>query len=149
MNDSPTQQTTGKIDALLISSISRYQDILTLIAAMSNDTGDKNPAILDSRGTKILQLQEQAALADHELITIIEKMDPAVLAHLAAHPLMQQRQDIIQQILIYNRSLISTINNIKTLLAHEIKAMQGGRVALQGYRQTTSLQNGAIVNDSH
>ncbi|MBU1986353.1 MAG: hypothetical protein KJ846_03900 [Proteobacteria bacterium] len=52
----------------------------------------------------------------------------------------------MRQILTHNRSLLSVINNIKSLLAHDIKAIQGGRTALNGYRQTTSSQNGGILN---
>lgn len=135
-------------EALLICSIRRYEEILTLFEAINNEGGDKNPSTLDSTGTKILQLQEKAALADQELISVITKIDSTASTHLTAHSLLEQRQDLMQRILGHNKSLLSTINNIKSLLAHEIKEMHGGRIALKGYSQTNSSQHGGIVNES-
>ncbi|MDD3815242.1 MAG: hypothetical protein PHZ02_11445 [Desulfocapsaceae bacterium] len=140
------QRDLGELDALLLSSIECYEDILALFEAISHDRGDNSLSTLGSKGTEILQLQEKAALADQELIATLKEMDPAVSAHLSSHPLMDKRQKLMQQILPHNRSLLSVINNIKSLLAHDIKSIQGGRTALNGYRQTTSPQNGGILN---
>lgn len=142
------QQKLGKLDTLLLCSIGRYEEILTLFETLNSDAGDKSPATLDSRGSEVLQLQAQATLADQELITILSELDPAESAQLAAHSLMAQRHEIMQRILVQNRSLLSGIKNIQSLLAHEIKEIQGGRTALNGYRQTTSSQNGGILNDA-
>ena len=139
------QQTREAIDTLLQCSITRYENILTLLAAINNETGNNNPATLHARGMEILQFQEQAALADHDLMTTIQEMNPACLNH----HLLSRRQDIMRQILTHTRSLLSTTTNIKSLLAHEIKEIQGGRAALNGYqRQATSFQNGGVINDS-
>ena len=141
----PQQQARGKLDALLLCSVRSYEDILTLFAAINSELGDNSPATLESRGEELLHLQEKAALADHALVATMQAMHPAG----SDHPLMARRQDIMLQILSHNRSLISTINTIKSLLAHEIKEMQGGRVALNGYRQTaTPSQSGGILNDA-
>lgn len=134
-----------ELNALLLASIQRQKDIITLFEAINGERGDKDPATLEGRGKEILLVQEQAALADLDLIALIKEMGPA----LSVHPLMEQRRDLMHQILAHNRSLLATINTIKSLLAHEIKEMQGGRVALNGYRQTSPYQNGGIVNDSH
>jgi hypothetical protein len=106
--------------------------------------GDKDVATLHTRGAEILLVQEQAALADQGLLSILQEMVPT----LSAHPLMDRRQNLMQQIMTHNRLLLSTINTIKSLLAHEIKEMRGGRAALNGYRQTPPSQNGGILNDS-
>ena len=140
-----SHQTREEVDALILSSIRRYEDILTLFTTINSETGDNNPATLHARGMEILQLQEQAALADHPLITMLQETNPAWLDH----PLLSKRQDIMHQILNHTRSLLSTTNNIKSLLAHEIKGIQSGRAALNGYqRQATPFQNGGILNDS-
>jgi hypothetical protein len=142
----PPQQTRDELDTLLQCSITRYENILTLFTAINSEVGDKNPATLHARGTEILLLQEQAALADHTLITTIQETNPAWHDHFS---LLAKRQDIMRQILIHTHSLLSTTSNIKSLLAHEIKEIQGGRAALNGYqRQTTPSQNGGILNDS-
>ncbi|MDO9042920.1 MAG: hypothetical protein Q7U64_11355 [Desulfocapsaceae bacterium] len=142
----PQQQTREEIDTLLQRSIKRYENILTLFTAINSETGDNNPATLHARGMEILQLQEQAALADHTLIMTMQETNPAWLNHFS---LLSKRQDIMHQILIHTHSLLSTTNNIKSLLAHEIKEIQGGRAALNGYqRQATPSQNGGILNDS-
>lgn len=135
------QQASEKLDALLHCSVRRYEDILTLLAAINSDVGGNNAATLDSRGTEVLQLQEQAALADCELVTTLQEMHIDV----SDHPLIDKRLEIMQQIMSHNRSLLSSVHNVKSLLAHEIKEMQGGQAALHGYRQTTSSQNGGIL----
>ncbi|MFH2123526.1 MAG: hypothetical protein ABIJ50_08620 [Pseudomonadota bacterium] len=143
---STTQDNLEKLDILLLDSILRYEDILALLVAGTNDQGGNDPATLEIRGTAILQLQEQAALADHDLIATLTGMEAPLPAHLSSHPLMIRRRNLMQQVLTHSRSLLSALTNIKSLLAHEIKEMQGGRVALNGYRQTTSSQNGGILN---
>ncbi|MBA3005645.1 MAG: hypothetical protein FP810_03465 [Desulfocapsa sp.] len=142
----PQQQTMSDFDTLLQTSVNRYEDILALFEAINHDRGDNTPSTFDSSGTEILQMQEKAALADQELIAILKEMEPTFSAHLSSHPLMDRRQKLMQQILTHNRSFLSVINNIKSLLAHDIKAIQGGRTALNGYRQSTSSQNGGILN---
>lgn len=144
MPESASLQAISDLDALLLGSVRRYEDILTLFAAINGDVGGNNPVTLDSSGTELLQLQEQAALADCNLVATLQEIQVDV----SAHPLLGKRQDIMQQILKHNLSLLSTVNNIKSLLAHEIKETQGGRAALNGYRQTTSSQNGGILKGS-
>ncbi|MBW6520878.1 MAG: hypothetical protein K0A99_07685 [Desulfoarculaceae bacterium] len=51
----------------------------------------------------------------------------------------------MQQIIQHNRALLTTTDNIKSLLAHEIKEAQGGRTALNGYRQPNPVANGALL----
>lgn len=142
----PQQQTRKEVDTLLQCSIKRYEYILTLFAAINSNSGDNNLATLDIKGTEILQLQEQAALADHTLITKMKEMHPAWLDH----SLLSKRQDIMHQILTHTHSLLSAANNIRSLLAHELKEIQDGQAALNGYhRQTNPSQYGGIINDSH
>lgn len=137
-------QHMGRLDALLLCSLRRFEDILTLFAIINNDSGGTNPATLDNRGTEILQLQEQAALADDELVTLLHEEDlPAANYHLLA-----KRREIMDQILQHNRSLLTTVSNVQSLLAHEIKEAQGGRAALNGYRQANPAQNGGILKGS-
>lgn len=137
------------LDTLLLDSIKRYENILALFATFSTETESNNPATLHTRGTTLLQLQEEAALADADLAIALQEMSSTLSSNqLAAHPLLNKRKDIMQQVLDNNRSLLTTINSIKSLLAHEIKELQSGRTALTGYRQTTSSSNGGILNDS-
>jgi hypothetical protein len=134
----------SQLDALLLCSLRRFEDILTLFKIINNDSGGTNPATLGSRGTEILQLQEQAALADDELATLLHEEDlPAANFHLLA-----KRREIMDQILQHNRSLLTTVSNVQSLLAHEIKEAQGGRAALNGYRQPNPAQNGGILKGS-
>lgn len=142
----PQQQAMSNLDPLLQASIQRYEDILVLFEAINHGRDDNTPATPGSKGTEILQMQEMAALADQELIAILKEIEPTVSARLSSYPLMDRRRELMQQILTHNRSLLSVINNIKSLLAHDIKSIQGGRTALNGYRQTTSSQNGGILN---
>ena len=146
MSDPISQQhTKEEFDTLLHCSVKLYEDILYLFATINNEKGDNNPEILQARGMAIEQLQEQAAIADQALITALQEVNPAWLDHL----LLSRRQDIMHQVLDQNRLLLSTTNNIKSLLAHELKQIQGGRSALNGYhRQINPSQNGGILNDA-
>lgn len=139
------QQKKGQLDTLLHCSVKRYEDILALFSAINNEGGGNNAATLDRRGTEVLQLQEQAALADQDLVAAIMQDMPLPGP---AHLLLDKRRDIIQQILRHNRLLLTTISNIKSLLAHEIKEAQGGRAALNGYRQINPSQNGGLLKGS-
>ena len=132
------------VAALLQSSIIRYEEILALFIAINSESGNKNAETLDIWGTELLQLQEQAELADQLLMTALEENSPPA----SALPLLEKRLEILRQVFAHNRALFSTATNIKSLLTHEIKEMQGGRAALNGYRQTTTSQNGGILNNS-
>ncbi len=138
------QQNMGQLDALLLCSLRRYEDILTLFGIINNDSGGTSPATLDSRGAEILRLQEQAALADYDLVALLQQED--LLA--ANYHLLSKRREIMDQILQYNHSLLTTVSNVKSLLAHEIKEAQSGRAALNGYRQPNPAQNGGILKGS-
>lgn len=135
------------LNTLLSASIRHYENILALFVAINNDRDNYNPTTLHARSTELLHLQQEVALADDALAVAMKEisLDPA--DHSGNYPLIKKRQEVMHQILVHNRSLIATIQNIQSLLAHEIKEMQGGRVALNGYRQTTSSQ-GSILNDS-
>jgi hypothetical protein len=137
-------QNPARIVDLLQSSIIRYEAILALFVAINNESGNKNAEALNVLGTEILQRQEQAELADQLLMTALEETAPPA----SALPLLENRLEIMRQIYTHNQTLSATANNIKSLIAHEIKEMQGGRAALNGYRQTTTSQNGGILNNS-
>ncbi len=139
----PPQAPEG-IAALLQSSIIRYEEILALFVAINNESGNKNAEALNILGTEILQRQEQAEFADQLLMTALEETAPPA----SALPLLENRLKIMRQIFTHNQTLSATANNIKSLIAHEIREMQGGRAALNGYRQTTTSQNGGILNNS-
>jgi hypothetical protein len=132
------------IAALLQSSITHYEEMLSLFIAINSESGNKNAETLDIWGTELLQLQEQAELADQLLMTALEEISPPA----STLPLLEKRLEIMRQVLTHNRALLSTATNIQSLLTHEIKEMQGGRAALNGYRQTTTSQNGGILNNS-
>jgi hypothetical protein len=135
------------LNALLSASIQHYEDILALFVTINNDRGNYNPTTLHARSTELLHLQQEVALADDALTVAMKEINLDPAAHSANYPLIKKRQEVMRQILVHNRSLLATIQNIQSLLAHEIKELRGGRAALSGYRQATSSQ-GSILNDS-
>ncbi|KAF0188181.1 MAG: hypothetical protein FD168_1885 [Desulfobulbaceae bacterium] len=137
-------QDPGFVASLLQSSIIHYEKMLALFIAINSESGNKNAETLEAWGTELLQLQEQAELADQLLMNALEETSPPA----SALPLLEKRLEIMHQVFTHNRALLSTANNIKSLLAHEIREMQGGRAALHGYRQTTSSHQGSILNAS-
>jgi len=140
-----TQHTGSDFEALIHSSIRRYEEILALFTTINGVGGDTRPVTLEAAGTELLHLQEQAALADRDLINALQER---TTFDGSEKPLIARRLAIIQQILQHNRLLLTTVGNIKSLLAHEIKQAQGGQAALSGYRQTNLLQNGGILRGS-
>jgi hypothetical protein len=136
------------LTSLLSASIRHYEDILAMFVTINNNRGNYNPTTLYARSTELLHLQQEVALADDALAIAMKEINPDPADYSVNYPLIKKRQEVMHQILVHNRSLLATIQNIQSLLAHEIKELQGGRAALNGYRQTTSSQ-GNILNDSH
>jgi hypothetical protein len=136
------------LDFLLLNSIRRYEDILALFVNFTADTWCNDPETLHNKGIIILQEQDKTALADADLIAILHEMSSTVPEQLVDHPLLNKRKDIMQQVLDHNRLLLTTINNIKSLLTHEIRELQSGHTAMTGYHQILSSFNGGIINDS-
>jgi len=136
------------LTSLLSASIRHYEDILAMFVTINNNRGNYNPTTLHARSTELLHLQQEVALADDALAIAMKEINPDPADYSVNYPLIKKRQEVMHQILVHNRSLLATIQNIQSLLAHEIKELQGGRAALNGYRQTTSSQ-GNILNDSH
>lgn len=134
----------GNIELMLSDSIQRYENILHLFEEIAGKP-DNNPDLLGRMGAEILQLQDEAAQADQQLLTLLHPHSEET----AVRELLKKRQDTLQSILRHNQTLQATLQGIKSYLTHEIKEIQGGRKALSGYhRQTTSSTNGGIINGS-
>jgi len=136
------------LNALLSASILHYEALLAMFEAINNDKGNANPAILQTRCADLLQLHEEIILADEAVSAAMQAASSTPVSLSLEHPLIERRQTLMRQAFSHNRSLLATIQNIQSLLAHEIKGMQGGRAALSGYRQTTSSHQGSILNAS-
>lgn len=136
------------LNFLLAASIQHYEDLVAMFEVINHDKESCNPATLQDRSTEILQLQAEIALADDDLMVAMQatNLDSTVLS--VQYPLIEKWQELMHQAFIHNRSLLETIQNLQSLLAHEIKEMQGCRAALHGYRQTTTSQQGSILNAS-
>lgn len=136
------------LNSLLTASIQHYEDLIVMFESINHDKGSCNPATLQARSIELLQLQAELALADGALTVAMQatNADPDMLSF--QFPLIEKRQELMRQAFIHNRSLLATIQNLQSLLAHEIKEMQGGRAALHGYRQTTTSHQGSILNAS-
>jgi len=136
------------LNFLLAASIQHYEDLIVMFKSINHDKGSCNPATLQARSTELLQKQEELGQADKALTIAMQatNADPDALS--VQYPLIEKRQELMRQAFIHNRSLLATIQNLQSLLAHEIKEMQGGRAALHGYRQTTTSQQGSILNAS-
>jgi hypothetical protein len=136
------------LKAMLSASIQHYAVLLAMYETIDNDKGSTNLATLQSRCIKILQLHTEIARGDDALTLALqtETHNPAAIS--PALPLIERRLSLMRRAFNHNRSLLATIQNIQSLLAHEIKEMQGGRAALHGYRQTSSPEHGSILNAS-
>jgi hypothetical protein len=136
------------LNSLLAASIQHYEDLIVMFKSINHDKGSCNPATLQARSTELLQKQEELGQADKALTIAMQATngDPSALSF--QYPLIEKWQALMHQAFIHNRSLLATIQNLQSLLAHEIKEMQGGRAALHGYRQITTSQQGSILNAS-
>jgi hypothetical protein len=136
------------LNSLLTASIQHYEDLIAMFEAINHDKGSCNPTTLQARITELLQKQEELGQADNALTVEMQATNVDLDLLSVQYPLMEKRQELMRQAFIHNRSLVATIQNLQSLLAHEIKEMQGGRAALHGYRQTTTSQQGSILNAS-
>lgn len=136
------------LKAQLSASIEHYEVLLAMYETIDNDKGSTSLSTLQSRCMEILQMHTEITLADDALTLALqtETHNPAVNS--PALPLIERRLSLMRRAFNHNRSLLATIQNIQSLLAHEIKEIQGGRAALHGYRQISSTQNGSILNAS-
>ncbi len=136
------------LNALLSASIRHYEALLAMFGAINNDKSNTSPATLQASCTEILLVQTEITLADNAVTLALqaENHNQAAISH--EFPLIERRLSLMRQAFNHNRSLLATILNMQSLLAHEIKEIQGGRAALHGYRQISSTQNGSILNAS-
>lgn len=136
------------LNALLSTSIQHYEDILALFATINHDKGSYDPATLHAKSMELLALQKEIANGDETLVAAMNNISPDAPDQPVDYSLIEKRKELMRQIYIHNRSLLSTIQNIQSLLTHEIKEMQDGRTALNGYRRTSSTRHGSILNDA-
>jgi len=136
------------LNSLLAASIQHYEDLVAMFEAINHDKGSCNPVTLQARSIELLQMQAELGQADEALTLTMQSANADSTALGVKYSLLKKRQELMHQAFIHNRSLLATIQNLQSLLVHEIKEMQGGRAALHGYRQTTTSQQGSILNAS-
>jgi hypothetical protein len=138
----------NELNALLSASIEHYEALLAMFETINDDKENADQSTLQTRCTELLRLQGELALADGALGIAMQSENSAPVDLSLDNPLITRRQTLMGQAFTHNRSLLATIHNIQSLLVHEMKEIQCGRAALNGYRQTTSTQQGSILNAS-
>jgi hypothetical protein len=114
---------------LLQKSIDQYRRIIEHAEKLEELLTAGDPEQLREYTAKLQSLQQKAGLEDQELLREIA-LDSA---HWQAHPLFQQRMQLLEQIVEMNNLLLPRIRGMMSVTAAELAQLKDGRVAVSGY----------------
>ncbi len=133
-----------QFEAVLSQSIHQYAEILEFLQKMNKEIGTALPEELLELGESLAHLQSHAAETDQVLLTQFNKH--SALAE-TMQPLLDKRQQIMNEILVLNGRITEKASGVKSLIAHEMEKLRTGLSALSGYKQQQNNQ-GRIVDRS-
>jgi len=117
------------VEALLQKSIEQYRQIIE--HAMQLETllvkGDSEE--ICAYTARLSELQHEAGLYDREMLAEIGHDS----ARWQAHPLFQQRMQLLEQIVEMNNLLLPKIRGMMAVTGSELAQLKGGRTVLSGY----------------
>ncbi len=131
-----------QFEAVLSQSIHQYAEILEFLQKMNKEIGTALPEDLLKLGESLAHLQSHAAETDQVLLTQFNKY--SALAE-TMQPLLDKRQQIMNDILCLNGRIAEKASGVKSLIAHEMEKLRTGLSALSGYKQQQNNQ-GRIVD---
>lgn len=120
------------VDVHLKTSIQHYRLIIEHARQLEQLLQKGEPEQLRSYTAKLHSLQEEAGLHDRELLAVIARDS----ARWQVHPLFQERQELLRQIVEMNHLLLPRIHGMMSVTAAELAQIKDGRVAVSGYHST-------------
>jgi len=128
------------MDAHLQKSIEQYRRIIDHAKQLDLLVSKGDPAQLQAYTTKFQELQAEAGLHDRELF---EAMTPDA-AHWQAHPLFQERLQLLKEIVEMNNLLLPRIHGIMSVTAAELAQIKDGLVVVAGYFPAAPRSRGSV-----
>ncbi len=116
----------------LQKSIGQYRQIIEHAQQLEELLQKGEPEQLRSYTAKLHSLQEEAGLNDRQLLADIARDS----ARWQDHPLIQERQQLLRQIVEMNHLLLPRIHGMMSVAAAELAQIKDGRVAVSGYHST-------------
>jgi hypothetical protein len=116
---------------LLQKSIAKYRAVLDHAESLEGVLIKDDPKLLIAYTLRLDALQQEAGLGDHELLVEFARDS----AGLKAHPLFQQRMQLLERIVEMNQLLLPRARGMMAVTAAELAQLKGGRVAVSGYIQ--------------
>jgi len=116
-------------DLLLQKSIAQYREVLEHTQELEALLATGDPELLQRYTARLNELQQEAGLHDQQLLAEIARDR----AHWQAHPLFQQRVQLLEQIVEMNNLLLPRIHGMMAVTGSELAQLKEGRTALSGY----------------
>ncbi|SHJ68368.1 hypothetical protein SAMN02745165_02942 [Malonomonas rubra DSM 5091] len=117
------------MDILLEKSLDQYRQIIEHAGQLEQLLSNGDPEQLRQYTMRLNQLQEEAGLHDQQLLAEIARDS----ARWQAHPLFQQRMQLLEQIMEMNNLLLPRIHGMMAVTGAELAQLKEGRTALSGY----------------
>lgn len=119
------------MNAQLQKSIAQYRQIVAHVQQLEQLLANGDPESLTEYTAELQSLQAEAGLHDHELLAEIAQDS----LRWQAHPLFQQRVQLLEQIVEMNDLLLPRIRGMMAVTGAELGQLKGGRTAFAGYHQ--------------
>ncbi len=116
---------------LLNKSIARYRAVLEHAEQLEALLSKGDPQQLKAYTIRLGELQHEAGLNDHELHAEVAQD----FVNWQAHPLFQQRMQLLEQIVEMNDLLLPRIRGMMSVTAAELGQLRGGKAAVAGYHR--------------
>lgn len=110
-------------------SIQQYRTIIDHAKQLDQLLSKGDPELLQRYTTRLNELQSEAGLLDRELL---EEM-ALESSRWRAHPLFQQRTQLLEQIVEMNDLQLPRIRGMMSVTAAELGQLKEGRAAISGY----------------
>lgn len=136
---SPPNSAISECERLLSESNQLYRAMLQTLTTLSRAPEAATAQQLEARVQQFTELQQNIELHDARLPLALNTISPLALS---TEKLLQERRELVEQVLLQNRKLTLQAQAIHALLADEIRKSSTGYAALRGYNQPEQSQRG-------
>ena len=118
-------------DVYLKTSIQQYRMILNHAKQLDALLTKGEPELLTNYIARLNELQGEAGLNDQPMLVEMARDS----ASWQAHPLFQERMQLLEQIVEMNHLLLPRARGMMAVTVAELTQLKDGRVAVSGYHQ--------------
>lgn len=116
-------------EEMLQKSVEQYQRLLDHARQLEQLLSKNNPTQVQQHAERLNELQLAATEHDKQLLAQIEPD----LQRWQSHPLFQERQQLLEQIINLNNLILPRIRGMMSVTAAELAQLKSGRTAFSGY----------------